>query len=241
MPRAACALLAGMKANMAVHDRQFPRLNTDIIVDMGAAAGYGMPISWDERLLGGISIKYIDRHSINKNYTVTDITTGKLSQKIEDDMDSGRGVLVDLGVIYRLNDLIDPGIETGINLGLSAVNLLGTKMGDARDLDDHIDIGIAFSRELWITRTTIALDYVDVFRQIDYDKDFAKRTRMGVECRFPRYLTLRAGLYQGYLSGGLSLQTEKAVLDLAVYTAELGAYGGQHPDRRFAMRFVLGF
>ncbi len=166
-----------------------------------------------------------------------DITTGDFSDKVEDDLVDGSGFLADVGVMVSLDGV---GLEN-VRIGVSANNLIGNDLGDAEDLDDHIDVGFAVEKELWITKATLAVDYVDVFSQIDDDDDFAKRVRLGIELTFPKVLSVRAGIYQGYFTSGLSLDGRVVQLDFLTYAEEIGAYAGQRADRRYDLRFVLGF
>ena len=236
MPRFAFGLIGTARIDLEVYDRQYPKVHTSVINDTGFTAGYAHPL-FDDTLLVGASAKYINRQSLTEEYTVLDITSADLDDLIDDDLVDGSGVLVDLGIIYRLDDIGMPGAK----IGLSANNLIGGDLGDAKDVDDHIDIGFAIDHEFWITKTTLAFDYVDIFSQMGDDDDMAKRIRLGAEFRFPRILSLRVGLYQGYLTSGLTLDAKYARLDFLTYAEEIGAYAGQRIDRRYSFRFILGF
>ena len=236
MPRFAFALIGTSNINLEVRDRQYPKIITDIISDVGIGAGYAHPLLENSLLVGG-SLKYIYRNSLIEEYTVLDITSDDLEDKIEDDLKDDSGVLLDLGAIYKLDGM---GLADA-QIGISASNLIGNDMGDARDIEDHIDIGFAITRKLWVTDATFAIDYFDLFSQVDDDNDMAKRLRMGAEFRFPKILSIRAGLYQGYFTGGLTLDGKFVNLDLLTYAEEIGAYAGQRADRRYALRFAVGF
>ena len=82
----------------------------------------------------------------------------------------------------------------------------------------------------------MGLDMVDLTGEYDEDSDVVKRLRMGVEAT-PiniRWATvaLRTGLYQGYGTFGVDLRFAVLILSYNTYTEEMGAYGGQAPDRR---------
>lgn len=236
MPRFAFGLIGTARIDLEVYDRQYPKVRTNVINDTGAGAGYAHPF-FDDTLLVGASAKYINRQSLTEHYTILDITSQDLDDLIDDDLVDGSGVLVDLGVIYKLDEA---GIS-GARFGLSANNLVGGDLGDAKDIDDHVDIGFAIDHEFWITKTTFAFDYVDLFSQLGDDDDLAKRVRLGAEFRFPKILSLRVGLYQGYFTSGLTLDAKYARLDILTYAEEIGAYAGQRIDRRYSLRFILGF
>ncbi|HPI93883.1 MAG TPA: conjugal transfer protein TraF [Deltaproteobacteria bacterium] len=236
MPRFAFCAFGTARMDLEAHDRQYPKLGVQGISDVGLGAGYAHPLM-DDSLLVGASLKYVFRQSISEVYTVTDIADSDFDDRMDDDLKDGQGILLDLGVIYKLNVL---GLAD-TRIGLSANNLIGSKLGDAEDLDDHVDIGVAQDIDLKVTRLTLALDYVDLFSQLGDDDDLAKRIRMGAELELLKFLEVRAGIYQGYLTAGLGLDGRIVRLDLVTYAEEIGTYAGQRADRRYAVRFAMGF
>jgi hypothetical protein len=236
MPRIACALFGTARTDLEVEDMQYPKVDTHAVSDIGAGFGYAQPLLEDTLSLGA-SLKYDHRESLDEVYTVLDITSDDFDHKVRDDMLKGDGVLLDLGAMYTFRDF---GYDN-VRVGLCADNLIGGKLGDAEDLDPHVDLGVSVEENLWITKTTFALDYVDLFSQLDADNDMGKRIRMGVECRLPMFLTVRAGLYQGYVTGGVSLDAKYVRFDALTYAEEIGAYAGQRADRRYVLRFLFGF
>lgn len=236
MPRFAfCAYGIG-RTNMEAHDMQYPKLAVEAVGDLGLGAGYAHPFL-DDSLLVGASLKFDMRQSLSQVYTVTDIADSDFSDRFEDDLVDGTGFLLDLGVIYKLTLL---GLAD-TRFGISANNLIGGKLGDAVDLDDHVDIGIAQDLDLKATKLTLAADYIDIFSQIEGDNDTAKRIRLGAELELLKFLELRAGLYQGYFTAGLGLDGKFVRLDLMTYAEEVGVYAGQKENRRYVMRLVGGF
>lgn len=235
-PRFAFGFIGTARADLEVRDRQYPRVDTHIINDLGVGMGYGHPL-FDGTLSIGANLKYINRQSLTKEYTVLDITSDDFEDTIDDDLVAGNGVLADIGVMVALGKV---GLENA-RIGLCASNLIGSKLGDAEDLDDHIDAGIAYDQEIGIVRATLAVDYVDIFSQLGDDNDFAKRVRLGAEFKLPKVLSVRAGVYQGYFTSGLSIDGKVVQLDFLTYAEEIGAYAGQRVDRRYNLRFVFGF
>ncbi len=235
MPRFAVTVIGSGRMDLDVRDRQYPKLDVDVINDIGAGVGYAHPFL-DNNLLVGASAKYIHRQSLTKEYTVADLSD-EFSDTLRDDLKKGSGILVDLGAIYKLGKFgfADP------QVGISANNLIGGKLGSAADATQHIDIGLAASKDLGITAATFAIDYVDIFNEFDQDDDLAKRLRLGAEFKFWEIVYVRAGLYQGYLTAGLNLEAKIVRIDLLTYAEEVGAYAGQRDDRRYAGRFVFGF
>ena len=235
MPRFAFAVFGTAITDLEVRDSQYPKLDTKVQSDIGFGAGYAHPFL-ENNLLVGASFKYDYRQSLTEEYTIADLS-GKLIDTIKDDLNKGSGILVDLGVIYKLGKWDLPNTRFGI----TGNNLIGSSLGDAKDLDEHVDIGFAQDIDLKVTKATFAIDYVDIFQQFSEDNDYAKRIRLGGEFQFIDILFVRAGLYQGYFTAGLNLEARVVKLDLLTWAEEIGAYSGQRVDRRYAARIFFGF
>jgi hypothetical protein len=235
-PNFAFALIGNVTSNLQARDRQSPRLIVDVIEDAGIAMGYARTF-FDDNLLVGAGVKYIMRKSLDEEYTVLDITTDGFEDRLEDDYEDGQGVLLDFGIIYKFKDFQIGTMNVDFQAGLSANNLIDNDMGDARDIDDHIDLGFAANLDKWI----FAFDYVDLFSQVGDDDDAAKRIRIGAEYAFKPFLFLRVGFYQGYPTIGIGLETKNVQFDVLTYAEEVGTYSGQRDDRRYALQLGLGF
>jgi len=235
-PNLAFALIANGTMNLQARDRQSPKLLVDSVRDAGAALGYAHTF-FDDSLLVGASVKYILRESLDKEYTVLDITTDDFEDRLEDDYEDGQGALLDLGIIYKFSDFQISNKDIDLRVGISANNLVDNDMGDARDIEDHIDLGLALNIEKW----TFAFDYIDLFSQLGDDDDPGKRLRLGAEYAYKPFLFLRFGFYQGYMTFGIGLETKNVQFDLVTYSEEVGTYSGQRDDRRYMMRLGLGF
>ncbi len=148
----------------------------------------------------------------------------------------GSGGLLDVGVMYRFDE-VQAGEQTIVfQVGISANNLIGADLGDAEDRKEHVDLG--FSADLGSLRG--AIDYVDILKNFEEDSDVGKRIRVGIEYNFRDYLTLRTGLYQGYPTIGICLGNRYAQLDLLTYAEEVGTYSGQSKDRRYQLGLTFG-
>jgi hypothetical protein len=63
---------------------------------------------------------------------------------------------------------------------------------------------------------------------------------LGAEYSLP-FLKLQTGFYQGYFTYGVSTDVWLARIQLTSYTEEMGTYGGQQGERRYALRANLKF
>jgi hypothetical protein len=68
-----------------------------------------------------------------------------------------------------------------------------------------------------------------------------KKVYLGGEFSFKKFLSLRAGLYQGYLTAGATLDLWILHLSYATYAAEVGMFPGQVSDRRHTAQLAFEF
>ncbi len=235
-PNFALALIGTFNSNLQARNLQSPRLIVETVTDAGVATGYALSFL-DDNLLVGASAKYIFRRSLDEEYTVLDITTEDFEDRLDDDTEDGSGALLDIGLIYKFSDIQIGEKTSAFQIGISANNFVDNDMGDAQDIDEHIDLGLAATLDKW----TFALDYVDLFNQVGDDEDMGKRLRLGAEWAVKPFLFLRLGLYQGYPTFGVGLETKNVQFDVLTYAEEVGTYSGQRDDRRYMMRLGLGF
>jgi hypothetical protein len=235
-PNLAFGLISTAKSNLQVRDRQYPKLSVDATGDVGLCAGYAQPFL-DNTLLVGSNLKYLYRKSLENEYSAADITTHNFKSRVRDDVEDGSGVLLDLGVIYKIQPALEEVAPEPLQFGLSINNLVGNKLGDAEDLDTHIDLGV--SKRLG--NLTLAADYVDILGWMGDDDDVGKRIHLGLEYSLTKIISLRTGVNQGYLTFGLGVDTKSVQFDLLTYAEEVGTHSGQQKDRRYLFRLGVGF
>ncbi len=235
-PHFAFGIFGSAKTNFIARNYQYPSIVVDSTSDTGAALGYAHAF-FDEALSIGASLKYVVRKSLTEEYTVPDITSDNFDDMVDDDVQDGSGILLDIGFIYRFENVAIGQKHFNFQVGLSANNLIGPDMGDARDLEEHVDIGLAAYVDSWV----FALDYFDVAGMIDDDDDPGKRLRIGAEYDFENLFTARGGFYQGYITLGLEIDARYVQVDLLTYAEEVGTYAGQHSDRRYVLGLKFGF
>jgi hypothetical protein len=234
-PDFAFGLISAADSNLQVRDRQYPKLDADAIADEGVCTGFAHSFL-DNNLLVGANLKYIFRQSLEHEYTISDMTTSGFKDRVRDDINHGSGLLLDLGMIYKIQGAQEGTDRGPLQLGISMNNLIGNKLGKAEDIDPHVDLGISKR----IGKITLAADYVDIFHQEGEDQDVGKRIHLGLEYAATKILNLRTGIYQGYLTFGIGLNTKYLKIDMLTYSEEVGTYSGQQRDRRYMLSFGLG-
>ncbi len=83
---------------------------------------------------------------------------------------------------------------------------------------------------------------LDIVKAIMYtESSVMDMLRLGLEFAFPKFLVLRAGLFQTYWTLGLSLKYWLGHIDFATYTENVDVYeGASRPcDRRYVFQFSL--
>jgi hypothetical protein len=229
------ALLAQAKTSLRFDNAAFPE--TTVHSQGTGSAHVAMAHSFlEEKLSVGAGLKYIRASTLDETYTAQQIADSNFDQTIEDDFSDGSGFGVDLGIIYTLPFNLES------TVGLSIINLGGADLGDAGEIDQQVNLGLAakhtFEKVSWM-HLVGAVDLVDIFTQAGTDDDYFKRVRMGFEVQMP-ILTLRAGIYQGYGTYGASLNLKFAKLEYTSYAEEVGAFAGDSADRRHVIQLALG-
>jgi hypothetical protein len=182
----------------------------------------------------GITGKVVDRRMLDQTYTTRELVEQN-GIDLGRDLQSGRGVGVDLGAIYSLPVFLEPAV------GVSLQNIGDVNLGDAGKLEQQMNLGAALHPPVGFGKLLIAVDIIDLTNQLGEDHDLAKRINMGVEYKFPMLVLLRAGLHQGYPSYGFTVDLWVLKASYAYYIEEIGAYAGQRPDRRNMAQISFGF
>ena len=219
-----------------IHNPVWPEAHFDYVRDTGLFAGAGMKLPF-AGLSAGIAIKSLTRESLSEVYTAIDIASEDFEDKFEDDLKSGSGFSVDIGLLYDIPFLskINP------QVALTAQNFPEMDMGDAKDIESQINTGFAIETSFAFVTFIGALDYMDIGKAIGEDEDMAKRLHLGGEIKLANFFSVRGGLNQGYFTAGATLDLFIFRFDAATYAEEVGAYAGQREDRRYLGQLTIGW
>ena len=160
----------------------WPEAHVDMIMDYGALGGFGIELPLTG-LHAGVSLKFLQRESLSEVYTAIDIADPDFGDRLEDDLHSGSGLSADLGVIYELGFV--PMFDT--NVALVVQNIPGMDMGDAKDIDTQVNLGLSIEKSFSAFGLVGALDYIDLTGGIEEDDDIAKRINIGAELKFLKF------------------------------------------------------
>ncbi len=228
-----------------VNSPSFPVLQADLKNDAGAFIAFSHAFM-DDHLRLGVTLKYIQHKRFYKEYTAVDIANNNTNYNFTDNLKSANKFGGDIGATYQFeNEDWKP------RLALVIQNLGGMDFGDYQATPtsplipnaykQQINLGGAITRQLWIMKTTVAMDYNDIGGSVGTDTDKGKRLHVGAELKFPKILALRVGLNQGYMTYGAGLNFWLLRLDYAYYKEEVGAYAGQREDARHSLQLSIGF
>jgi hypothetical protein len=226
--------LLQFNGDLVARNPVWPEADVDAVVDLAAfgATGFKVPV---EGLSFGVGLKYDQRQSLREVYTPAEIAADDFDDRVEDDQRDGSGGAADLGVLYKL-----PWEAAEARFGLAALNVPSMDMGDAEPVETELNAGASIEHQFGKIRLLGALDYQDLTSAALEDSGMGKRLHVGGEVGFS-YLALRAGLSQGYLAGGASLDFRLLKLELATYSEEVGVYAGDKEDRRYVAQVSLGW
>lgn len=238
-------VLGKVSLDAEINSPSFPVLQADLKNDAGIIVALGHSFM-EDKLRAGVTLKYIQRKRFYKEFTAVDFASSNTSYNFNDNLKTASKFGADLGFTYQFEDK-----DWKPRIALVIQNIGDMNFGDYQAtatspvipnaIKQQINLGGAVTRDLWITKATLAADYNDVAGSVGTDKDKGKRLHMGAEIKFPKILALRAGLNQGYMSYGAGLDFWLLKLDYAYYKEEVGAYAGQREDTRHALELSIGW
>lgn len=232
-------------------------LGTEIDVVGTAAAIAGL--SFNPKLgplsihLGG-DIRYMHRIKMD-NVGVIDLMELADGGTPEISVLSGNAFAIDLGTIVEMGSL---------TLGMSVRDLGGTQFiytsEDAADygngnevaVDDvykipmSINTGIGYHPDwgalAFLIDPTFNLDYHHVFyADTENTPSFWTGVHAGTEIRVLRFMKVRAGINQGYITAGIGAKVLFLDINMAYFTREMGEYAGVDPNSGLSLEVAIRF
>lgn len=220
--------LANATVDARIRDRANPVADVVGVGDAGGQLSFAYGFNGGAVQIGGTA-RIVHRWSVDREYTPRDFLDDNFS--FDNEARTGTGFGGDLGAIVNLPYRFAPSI------GLVVKDVGSPKIGDALKNRQDVRFGVACRQPFAAGTLRLAADV----RRIGHNEDFGKKIHLGAEFAFPKYVSLRTGLYQGYWSAGATLDLWIARIAYATYAAEVGAFPGQVADRRHAARLELGF
>jgi len=225
--------------------------------DMAGIVGMSREFEFGEHNVHlGAAVKYVNRsvyYNSNTGEERINIGVDELLQIVDNgenlpdeyELVNAGGVGLDFGALYPVE------LEGAkANVGLSVQNVLGelsgtrTESGSSQSFTRTIPmtatIGFGYEQEkmFFFDKVTAGIDY----RFISPETTIFKDLFMGVEgTLLNNVLRLRGGLHQGYIVGGVGIDTAWASVDFAHYTLERGVELGDNKLSLYSLEFRLFF
>jgi hypothetical protein len=139
---------------------------------------------------------------------------------------------------YPLGDWLDTALMGSLpSNGPDASDTYLVPMNISAGIGYHVDMGGL----AWLFDPTVHLELADPLGFIRNNKSPWALLHLGMDTKVLRFISLRAGLNQGYLTAGAGIKLLFIDLNVAAFTRELGRYAGDQPSSGFAMELAMRF
>ncbi len=230
-----------------IHFRTNIDLDFQGLVDAGPAAGFARKFM-DGSLMVGINLRAIYRIGADRIFKPTDFLSGK-KLAVSEIGGQGMGIDGDIGGYYKIplelpivrfsvgasiNNVAASNYDLAFKTVVKKINATPPKnytnanFGLRFDFDDLL--------LLQDNKASIEVQNMGAYNQPISNW---KRVHAGVETRLLKFLSLRAGLNQGYYTAGVGFNLPVLKLDIATYGEEIGTNAGMLEDRRYVARLAL--
>lgn len=222
--------------------RSHAEIEMQSVLDAGPAFGVAHRFL-DGSLNVGVNLRAIYRLSVDRVLGIADFTQSGKKLNFQSLGAQGVGIDGDLGTLYKLP--FTARFIKGVSVGASLNNFLQSHYVDfGREVvakvrgqpprnNRTVNTGVrADFPDLFLFKNTLfAIEFQDV-GSTNKLTSTAKKIHAGTETTMFGFLALRAGLNQGYITGGLGFDLPLVKINVATYGEELGSNAGQLEDRR---------
>ncbi len=163
------------------------------------------------------------------------------------------GTIVELGPLalgLALRDIGGTKFDYTIAAGEDFSSALSFEEGSETPEDTYAipmsaNIGVGyhpdFGRLKWLIDPKFHAEYQHVWYAAEKTPSFWTHVHMGTEIRTLKFIKLRAGINQGYLTAGAGVHLLFLDLNFAYFTREMGRYAGVEPNRGISVEAALRF
>lgn len=248
----------GVVTDFDIYARGKNALGTEVDAAATVAAIAGLAFTFDlgtrMKLLVGGDIRAMHRIEMR------DVTISEILDYMDETKNTelyalqGSGFAVDLGTILKWG---------GLSFGVSVRDLGGTTFSYQEKTleqvqsqepgidvaDDYvipmsINTGIGWHPNLgilrWLIDPTFQVDYEHVFYE-EKDPTFWTGLHAGTEIRVLRFIKVRGGINQGYVTAGLGMKLLFLDVNASYFTREMGIYSGAKPNQGLTLEAAIRF
>ena len=219
------------------------RAGTDILLPVAVAGSFV-----DKKLSLGVSTKLVSFDGVDNTFSVETISaftskTTNTTQKMDEFLQSGVGVGVDVGFLFTPIPTMRP------TIGMSILDVGGTVYHPLKiktilpqvpkNRPPTVNFGVSLIPiQMHYGYLLLAADIDQVNQPIHY----SQKLNMGMEIGIGTILKFQTGLMAGYATGGIQLDAGLLKVRFATYVIDHGPVVGLSPnlvDRRYALQFKL--
>jgi hypothetical protein len=235
----------------------------DGVLTATGIAGYSLKLGSDNFGVNiGGDIRAMHRIKL-KNIAITDM----LSDTFSVDLSTGSAIALDLGAILQLGSLslglsvrdlggtqfsyVDQNMDAAdfdpMKSSTEAVDLDGDgETGDVYKIPMSATAGVNFHPDFggfsFLIDPSFSFDYQHVFyAEEDNEKSFWTGVHAGTEIRVLRFMKVRAGINQGYVTAGIGAKLLFMDINASYFTREMGDFAGAQPNEGFVLEAAIRF
>ena len=216
--------------------RPNPFVDLDTYFDYGGAVGLAADLVPGFFSIGA-TVRYINRTGAKQKIgpgTLANLDSEDLRRQIER---RGTAYAADFGALLRIPGPISPSVSFVYRDAGVTTFSHDEGIGAPPAVPSEMIIGAGVTMDFPLVSITPAID----FRYVNWTGvHTGLNINGGVEVELP-LLTLRGGVSQGYYTAGAGVDLGFIRADVATWAIELGAYPGQHPDRRYMGQVTIEF
>ena len=194
---------------------------------------------WNEKLLIGTTLKYLQR---GQAQLVANVTDAESLKKIEQSnlYGVGTGFSTDIGLMVKGSQRLKPTFGLTVrNVGTTKFTASTSTAPKPDSLKQVVDAGVAIQPGTKVSSFKILVDYWDLTSAI-YESPY-KKLHLGGELSIKDMLGFTAGISQGWSSAGIYADLYIMRIDGGIYIQEVSDRAGVRPDKRLFLRVSAGF
>ncbi|MFH1017970.1 MAG: hypothetical protein V1798_07295 [Pseudomonadota bacterium] len=240
----AVGLVIDERLDLSFRNQAFPNFD---IRNLGDVALYvsGSHAFWEKLLQVGVTLRPTVRFALDQQdeqITYGDVVTENadgdpiLVDELERIKNRRFGLGIDVGAKSDLSrfDWIPGFAYLKPSVGVTWQDIGSPSFSGAEPNGQSVGVGVAVFPAVWKLKNTVSFD----IRDLNRERDFITRTHFGAESelRWKKLgAALRAGLTQGYLTAGLTMDFWLLKIDGAYYNEEVGIKTREGGNTRYAV------
>jgi len=229
VPNFGVAAYGSTYTDFILHDPAYPTMNLEGYLDYGFVVGSAMQLN--ENFALGLNVKHITRQGSQTTLGPSTLLTGTLGSGTLTNLlaVAGSGYGMDLGALYKATSTFNPTVSLAWkDVGWTTFAPNAGQTGPP-PIEDNLVLGVT------VGQSVLGVGWLAGFEfrhMLNWDVDSSKKFNFGTELNLA-LIDLRAGLYEGYMTYGASVDLWILTIDAAQYTVERGIFAGEIADQRY--------